>query len=80
MNEITRRALIFGTATVAAGGLLAGVERLGLAALTDNDETEDDSGPVKIVKFADDGANLGAITLAKIHKSKIEWKKQLSPL
>ena len=80
MNEITRRALIFGTATVAAGGLLAGVERLSLAAFADNEEPEDHPGPVKIVKFADDGANLGAVTLAKIHKSKIEWKKQLSPL
>jgi peptide-methionine (R)-S-oxide reductase len=80
MNEITRRALIFGAATVAAGGLLAGVERLSLAAFADNEEPEDNPGPVKIVKFADDGTNLGAVTLAKIHKSKIEWKKQLSPL
>jgi peptide-methionine (R)-S-oxide reductase len=80
MNEITRRALIFGTATAAAGGLLAGVERLSLAAFAGNEEPEDHRGPVKIVKFADDGKNLGAVTLARIHKSKIEWKKQLSPL
>jgi peptide-methionine (R)-S-oxide reductase len=80
MNEITRRALIFGTATLAAGGVLAGVERLCLAAFADNEEPENDSGPVKIVKFADDGTSLGTITLAKIHKSKIEWKKQLTPL
>jgi peptide-methionine (R)-S-oxide reductase len=80
MKEITRRALIFGTATIAAGGLLAGVERLCLAAFADNEEPEDDAGPVKIVKFADDGTNLGAFTLAKIRKSKSEWKKQLTPL
>jgi len=80
MNEITRRALIFGTATVAAGGLLAGVERLSLAAFAENEEPEDNPGPAKIVKFADNGTNLGAVTLAKIHKSKIEWKQQLSPL
>jgi peptide-methionine (R)-S-oxide reductase len=80
MNEITRRALIFGTATLAASSMLAGVERLCLAAFADNEEPESDSGPVKIVKFADDGTSLGAITLAKIHKSKIEWKKQLTPL
>jgi peptide-methionine (R)-S-oxide reductase len=80
MNEITRRALIFGTATVAAGGLLAGVERLSLAALADNEEPVDNPGPVKIVKFADDGTNLGPVSLAKIRKSKTEWKKQLSPL
>ncbi len=80
MNEITRRALIFGTATIAAGGLLAGVERLCLSAFADNDEPDDDPGPVKIVKFADDGTNVGAITLARIRKSKAEWKKQLTPL
>jgi peptide-methionine (R)-S-oxide reductase len=80
MNEITRRALIFGAATVAAGGLLAGVERLSQAALADNEEPVDNLGPVKIVKFADNGTYLGAVTLAKIHKTKTEWKKQLSPL
>jgi peptide-methionine (R)-S-oxide reductase len=79
-NEITRRALIFGTATLAAGGLLAGVERLCLAAFADTEEPDDNPGPVRIVRFADDGTNLGAVTLAKIHKSKTEWKKQLSPL
>jgi len=79
MNEITRRGLIFGTATLAAGGLLAGVERLCLAAFADNEEPEGKPGSVKIVKFADDGTSLGAITLAKVHKSKIEWKKQLTP-
>lgn len=70
MNEITRRALIFGTATIAAGGLLVGVERLCLIALADNEEPEDDPGPVKIVKFADDGTNLGLITVAGVRKSK----------
>lgn len=80
MNEITRRALIFGTATIAAGGLLVGVERLCLIALADNEEPEDDPGPVKIVKFADDGTNLGLITVAGVRKSKSEWKKQLTPL
>jgi peptide-methionine (R)-S-oxide reductase len=80
MNEITRRALIFGTATLAAGGLLAGIERLSQAALADNEEAVDNLGPVKIAKFADNGTYLGAVTLAKIHKTKTEWKKQLSPL
>jgi len=80
MNEITRRALIFGTATIAAGGLLVGVERLCLSAFAGNEEPEDDPGPVKIVKFADDGTNLGAITLEKIRKSKAGWNKQLTPL
>jgi peptide-methionine (R)-S-oxide reductase len=80
MNEITRRALIFGTATIAASGLLVGVERLCLSAFADNEEPEDDPGPVKIVKFANDGTNLSLITVARVRKGKSEWKKQLTPL
>jgi peptide-methionine (R)-S-oxide reductase len=80
MNEITRRGLIYGAAAVGAYGLLIGVERICLSALADDDEPEGDAGPVKIVKFADDGARLGIYTLAKVRKSKSEWKKQLTPL
>lgn len=80
MNEITRRGLIFGAATAGAYGLLIGVERICLSAFAGDDEAEGDTGPVKIVKFADDGARLGIYTLAKVRKSKSEWKKQLTPL
>jgi len=80
MNEITRRGLIFGAATAGAYGLLVGVERVCLSAFADDAELEDDSGPVKIVKFGDDGARLGVYTVAKVRKSKSEWKKQLTPL
>jgi len=80
MNEFTRRGLIFGAATAAAYGLLVGVERVCLAAFAENTEPEDDPGPVKIVKFADDGARLGIYTLAKVRKNRSEWKKRLTPL
>ena len=80
MNEITRRGLIFGAATAAAYGLLVGVERVCLSAFVEDAELEDDPAPVKIVKFGDDGARLGVYTLAKVHKNKSEWKKQLTPL
>jgi peptide-methionine (R)-S-oxide reductase len=79
MNEFTRRGLIFGAATTAACGLLAGVERISSWAFAGSDTIEDDPGPVKIVKFADDGARLGISTLAKVRKNKSEWKKQLTP-
>jgi peptide-methionine (R)-S-oxide reductase len=79
MNEFTRRGLIFGAATTAACGLLAGVERVSSWAFAGSDTIEDDPGPVKIVKFADDGARLGISTLAKVRKNKSEWKKQLTP-
>jgi peptide-methionine (R)-S-oxide reductase len=80
MNEFTRRGLIFSAAAAGAYGLLIGVERICLSAFAVDDEPEGDASPVKIVKFADDGAKLGASTLAKVRKSKSEWKKQLTPL
>jgi peptide-methionine (R)-S-oxide reductase len=80
MNEITRRGLIFGAATAAACGVLVGVERVCLSAFADDTEAKADPGPVKIVKFADDGARLGIFTLAKVHKNKSDWKQELTPL
>jgi peptide-methionine (R)-S-oxide reductase len=80
VNEITRRGLILGAATAAAYGVLVGVERVCLSAFADDAEPEEDWGPVKIVKFADDGARQGVYTVAKVRKSKSERKKQLTPL
>jgi peptide-methionine (R)-S-oxide reductase len=80
MNEVARRGFIFGGATVAAYGVLLGVQRACLAAFADDEPQPSDPGPVSIVKFADDGTRLGAASLAKIVKTKVEWKKQLSPL
>jgi peptide-methionine (R)-S-oxide reductase len=80
MNEITRRGLIFGAATAAAYGLLVGVERVCLSAFADNTEPEDDAGPVRIVKFTEEGTKLGIYTLARVRKNKSEWMKQLTPL
>jgi peptide-methionine (R)-S-oxide reductase len=80
MNDLTRRGFIFGTATLASYGLLIGVQRACLAAFADDDPTKTDSGPVTVVKFADDGTMLGAVSLAKVRKTREEWKKQLTPL
>ena len=80
MNEVTRRGLIFGAATVAAYGVLVGVQRLCLSAFAKDSEPEEDPGPVKIARFAADGAPLGVVSQPKIHKSKKEWQQQLTPL
>ena len=80
MNEFTRRGLIYGMATLAASGLLAGVQRIGLSAFADDSNLEDNPGLVKIVKFADDGTSLGSVSIPKVRKSRAEWKKQLTPL
>ncbi len=56
------------------------MERISIWAFADSGTIEGDPGPVKIVKFADDGTRLGIYTLARVRKSKPEWKKQLTPL
>lgn len=80
MNEFTRRGLIYGTATLAASGLLAGVQRIGLSAFADDSNPEDNLGLVKIAKFADDGTPLETVSISKVRKSRADWKKQLTPL
>jgi peptide-methionine (R)-S-oxide reductase len=82
MKDITRRGLIFGTATLGAYGVLVGVQRALLAAFADDkpSQVNADSGPVTIVKFADDGTRLAAATVPRAIKSDDVWKKQLSPL
>ena len=80
MKEFTRRGLIFGTATLITSGLLVGVQRIGLIAFAGDPDPEDDPGPVKIVKFSDDGTPMGTLAVPKVRKSRAEWKKQLSPL
>jgi peptide-methionine (R)-S-oxide reductase len=56
------------------------VERISIWAFADNIEPEDDPGPVKIVKFAENGEKLGIDTLPKVRKRKSEWKKRLTRL
>ena len=80
MNDLTRRGLIFGAATAAAYGMLLGVQRVCLSAFADDNTLEDAPGPVKIVKFSDDGTKLGLVTLEKVKKTPSQWKKQLTPL
>ena len=78
MNDLTRRGFIFGTATVAAYGVLLGVQRACQSALADDKPTQGDSGLVQIVKFADDGTRVGVETAAKVVKSGADWRRLLS--
>jgi peptide-methionine (R)-S-oxide reductase len=82
MNDFTRRGLIFGAATAGAYGLLIGVQRALIAALADDEPSQTPvvAGTVRITEFADDGAQLAAVTLPKLIKTKEQWNKQLSPL
>ncbi|HME12361.1 MAG TPA: peptide-methionine (R)-S-oxide reductase MsrB [Candidatus Acidoferrum sp.] len=79
MNDTTRRAFIFGAATVAATGLLLGVQRVLSLSFADSDSLEP-AGPVRIAQFAPTGAPTGIVTLSKVRKPLEAWKKQLTPL
>jgi peptide-methionine (R)-S-oxide reductase len=39
----------------------------------------DKSGQVKIVQFSDDGKRLQTVQVAKVVKTEVEWRKQLTP-
>jgi peptide-methionine (R)-S-oxide reductase len=78
MNELTRRGFILTGATVGAYGLLIGVERACHFALADERSRKDDTAPVEIVKFADDGTRLSVETRAKVRKGDAEWRRSLS--
>lgn len=80
MNEPTRRVFIFGAATVAAGGLLLGVQRILSSAFADSAADDSVSGPVTVEQFGADGTPAGIVSLPKVHKTEDQWKKQLTPL
>src|SRR5215475_1894565 len=80
MNDISRRGLIVGAATLGAYGLLKGVTRVLASAFAQDDPVASNPGPVTVIRFADDGTRLKPETLPRVIKTKEEWKKQLSPL
>jgi len=80
MKDFTRRGFIYAAATLAGYGVLVGVQRVCSSAFADGVEPMDHAGPVKIVRFADDGERLGASTFPKVQKTAAEWKAQLTAL
>ena len=79
MKEFTRRGFIYTAATLGGYGMLMGVQRVCSSAFADDVELTA-AGPVKIIKFADDGTSLGALTTAKVQKTAAQWKSQLTAL
>ena len=78
MNDLTRRGFIFTGATIGAYGLLIGVQRACHFALADDQPAKKETGPVEIVKFADDGTRLSVESAARVRKSDAEWRRSLS--
>ena len=75
----SRREFLAGSALAVAGAGLAACVK-GPMAVADASSKAEDNAPVNIVQFSDDGKNLGRVQVAKVRKSKEEWKKQLTPL
>ena len=80
MKELTRRGFIYSAATLGGSAVLVGVNRVCSSAFADRVEANENSGPVKIVKFSNEGAPLGAATVPKVQKTAAEWKSQLTAL
>jgi peptide-methionine (R)-S-oxide reductase len=78
MNDLTRRGFIFTGATIGAYGLLVGLQRACHFALADDQPTMAGTGPVQIVKFADDGTRLSADIAARLSESDAQWRRSLS--
>ena len=78
MNDLPRRGFIIGTATLGAYGLLLGVQRACQFALAGDNPAKRSSGPVQIVRFADDGTRQGLETVTKMIKSDADWHRLLS--
>ena len=79
MKGFTRRGFIYTAATLGGYGMLMGVQRVCSSAFADDVELTA-AGPVKIIKYADDGTSLGALTTAKVQKTAAQWKSQLTAL
>jgi peptide-methionine (R)-S-oxide reductase len=80
MREMTRRGFIYSAATLGGVGVLLGVERVCSSAFADGVQASEDTGPVNIAKFSDEGSSLGAATVPKVLKTTAEWKSQLTAL
>ena len=78
----SRREFLAGSALAVAGAGLAACVKGPVAVADASSKAEDNAPvtPVNIVQFSDDGKNLGRVQVAKVRKSKDEWKKQLTPL
>jgi len=79
MNDTTRRGFIFAGATLAAGAVFLGLDRLSKSAVNADPDSQENAKPVTIVQFAPEGKRIGRTTLPKVRKSLDEWKKELTP-
>ena len=75
-GKVGRRGFLVGAASAAAG---LAVWRWQINAVVQAEAAPPSPQAVSIVQFSDAGRRLGKVRAAKVVKSELEWRKQLSP-
>jgi len=79
MKDMTRRALIFGAAALAALGVFAGVDHVASSTFVKDEPPLGPDATVEIAEFDDSGKRTGKSQLPKVRKTLVEWQKVLTP-
>jgi peptide-methionine (R)-S-oxide reductase len=76
-EDFSRRAFIFGAASVVSAAAFVGLRRATVAAA---EPLRPDEGPatVEVVTFSETGKKIAKVTVPRVIKTDEEWKKQLS--
>jgi len=79
MKDMTRRALIFGAAALAALGVFAGVDHVASSTFVKDEPPLGPDATVEIVEFDHSGKRTGKSQLHTVRKTLVEWQKVLTP-
>jgi peptide-methionine (R)-S-oxide reductase len=79
MNDLTRRGIIFGAATLVAVGVFAGIDHVASSSLIPQEPPFDPNAMIEIEEFDESGKSTGKVRVHKVHKSLEEWRKVLTP-
>jgi peptide-methionine (R)-S-oxide reductase len=78
MKEVTRRALIFGAAALAAAAVFAGVDHVASSAFVEDEPPVEPDESVDIVEFDDTGKRTGKKSVRRVRKTLAEWQGVLT--
>jgi len=79
MKDMTRRALIFGAAALAALGVFAGVDHVASSTFVKDEPPLGPDATVEIAEFDHSGKRTGKSQLHTVRKTLVEWQKVLTP-
>jgi len=79
MKDMTRRALIFGAAALAALGVFAGVDHVASSTFVKDEPPLGPDATVEIAEFDHSGKRTGKSQLHTVRNTLVEWQKVLTP-